>query len=172
MWKLAQLKIQRWVVPNQTRSWLVAIGVWVIWLQNGWYVILLCLCGVSFWSLQYKLASKLSVDSIAYIFSCGKKKQTSPVLPRNSLSWENEKVSFFRRSQRLLHGGRGDNRPPPFLIPSSFPVFLPCIFFLSLPLSLFSRYFCLSAAFVYIGKFGNVCLVIFPLSVWFCLSFL
>ena len=96
----------------------------------------------------------------------------SPVLPRNSLSWENEKVSFFRRSQRLLHGGRGDNRPPPFLIPSSFPVFFCRAFFLSLPLSLFSRYFCLSAAFVYIGKFGNVCLVIFPLSVWFCLSFL
>ena len=78
----------------------------------------------------------------------------SPVFPRNSLSCEKEKVPFFRRSQILLHGSR-DNRPPPSLIPFSFPLFsfvqfsFSCItfFFLSLPLSLFSRYFCLSAAF-------------------------
>lgn len=77
----------------------------------------------------------------------------SLVFPPNSLSWEKEKVSFFRRSQRLLHGGRGDSRPQPSLIPFSFPFFSVFFFyiasfFFNFRLSLFSTYFCLSAAFV------------------------
>ena len=115
----------------------------------------------------------------------------SLVFPRNSLSWEKEKVSFFRRSQRLLHGGRGDNRPPPSLIPFSFPFFSVFFFYIASFFFLFSSfsffYLFLFISCFCIGKVGNACLVFyiyiyiffflslievfFPLSIWFCCSF-
>ena len=113
----------------------------------------------------------------------------SLVFPRNSLSWEKEKVSFFRHSQRLLHGGRGDNRPPPSLIPFSFPFFSVFFFYIASFFLIFDFLFflpifvyqlllyrkgwkCMSGIFyIYIYFFFPLIEVLFPLSIWFCCSF-